>query len=107
MGSFLKSGPVVPVCYLDRRAGKSSQGHLESGEACWEAGGGQSGVWTPKRQILHKVQAIAEYAGIQPGPALSPLNVFGSVGTATKLYKGPLVGTKWKLLACPSLVHIP
>lgn len=74
MGSFLKSGPVVPVCYLDRRAGKSSQGHLESGEACWEAGGGQSGVWTPKRQILHKVQAIAEYAGIQAGPALSPLN---------------------------------
>lgn len=61
-------------------------------------------------EILPKVQAIMESPGIQLGSevVLFRLNsVWKYSAQLTKLCKGPSVGIKWKLLACPSLVYMP
>lgn len=78
---------------------------------CWEAVGEQSEAWAPTRQTLSKAPAIMQSPGIWLGSDVFSLNfiLFGSARPAQpmKLCQGPLGGIKWKLPACPSLVHTP
>lgn len=62
--------------------------------------------------MVNPPQSLSHY-GVPHEPAgfgsslFQFISVWKCPAQLTKLYIGPSVGIKWKLLTCPSLIHLP